>query len=276
MKPVLAAITVLMLGAACSSAPKESMLIYEAGVYSADAISEGMILVEGGSFQMGVDSLMPDEGPVHPVIVSSFYIGSTEVTQSQWMAVFGNNPSQDQNKDFPVENVTWYDAINFANKLSVLEGLEPAYSFRDDQVVWDKTRNGYRLPTEAEWEFAARGGNRSQGYRYSGGDAVDEVAHHIGNNVTDKNKPVGRKKPNELGLYDMTGNVYEWTWDWKSTYTREPKTDPSGDLVGRKKSVRGGSAFCYSPSLYLGWRNSYTPDTRARFLGFRLARNDGP
>ena len=159
-----------------------------------------MVFVKGGTFMMGAT---PEQGsdagdgekPVHSVTVSDFYIGKYEVTQAQWKAVMGKNPSHYKGENRPVERVSWYDIQKFIEKLNA------------------KTGKRYRLPTEAEWEYAARGGNQSKGYKYSGSNDIGSVAWYT-NNSGDRTHPVGQKQPNELGLYDMTGNVWEWCSDW--------------------------------------------------------------
>lgn len=263
-----------ILTSACSSITKTNeILIYDQKTYPYKSISDQMVRVEGGNFKMGENSLFPDERPIHEVELSGFYMSKTEITQTDWMVVMGHNPSYFQGKNLPVENMTWYDAINFANRLSTLEGLEPVYTFKNGQVIWDKTKNGYRLPTEAEWEYAARGGKQSKGYKYSGSNDIDEVAHHSRNSGKTTNKPVAAKKPNELGLYDMTGNVYEWTWDWRGSYSKEKQVNPLGGTEGNRKRVRGGSAFCSPYFSRIAWRNSYDPNDRKYFVGIRLAKN---
>ena len=267
-------VILLFVSSSCSNPrPTSVYLVYQSEGFSHQTITDKMTFVQGGTFNMGAETLMPDERPVHQVTVSSFLISRTEVTQEEWMAVMGGNPSHFQNKAYPVEMITWYDAINFTNKLSVMEGLEPVYSFQGGQVVWDRTKNGYRLPTEAEWEFAARGGIRTMNYLYSGSNDVSDVAQHTGNVKDDLNKPVASLKPNELGLYDMSGNVYEWVWDWKAEFTEDHQTDPSGKPNGEQKAVRGGSAFCAAYSNRISWRNSYEPGTREYYIGLRVARN---
>ncbi len=267
-------ILIVVLAAACSSLTRtDEILIYDQNSFRNKSLNEKMVRVEGGTFSMGEKSLFLDERPIHSVKLSDFYLSRTEITQKDYMAVMGHNPSYFQGRNLPVENITWYDAINFANKLSLLEGFEPVYSFNGGQVTWDKSKNGYRLPTEAEWEYAARGGLHSKGFKYSGSDNIDDVAHHSGNSGKTTNKPVATKKPNELGLHDMTGNVYEWVWDWRTPYTDKDQINPSGGNTGDNKRVRGGSAFCSPYFSRIGWRNSYGPFDRKYFVGIRLARN---
>ena len=168
-----------------------------------------------------------NERPVHTVTVSTFYIGKYEVTQGLYESVMGANPSEFKgDNNLPVENVTWYNAVSFCNKLSEKEGRQAVYTIDGTTVTADWSKNGYRLPTEAEWEYAAKGGNGSPGnYLYAGSNNVDDVAWYSGNS---SNTPhvVGKAKPNGLGIYDMSGNVWEWCWDWYSDYSSEAQSDP--------------------------------------------------
>jgi formylglycine-generating enzyme required for sulfatase activity len=172
-----------------------------------------MVFVKGGTFTMGCtaeqgDDCFDNEEPAHKVTLSDFYIGKYEVTQAQWKAVTGNNPSKFNGCDnCPVEGVSWNDIQEFIKKLNAKTGLN------------------YRLPTEAEWEYAARGGAQSRGYKYSGSNSVDEVAWYYGNSGNETH-PAGTKKANELGIYDMSGNVYEWCNDWYGAYNSEAQTNP--------------------------------------------------
>ena len=165
-----------------------------------------MIFVEGGTFQMGSNNGDSDEKPVHRVTVSDFYIGKYEVTQKEWYEVMGNNPSRFKGRNLPVEEVSWYDAVEFCNKKSKAEGLTPCYTGSRKNTKCNFSANGYRLPTEAEWAYAARGGIKSKGYKYSGSNTIGDVAWYISNSGS-KTHTVGTKKANELGIYDMTGNV---------------------------------------------------------------------
>jgi formylglycine-generating enzyme required for sulfatase activity len=181
-----------------------------------------MVFVEGGTFQMGSDTGEDDEKPVHSVTLSSFNIGKYEVTQSQWKAVMGNNPSHFSGcDDCPVETVSWNDVQNFIRKLNA------------------QTGQNYRLPTEAEWEYAAKGGKSSKGYTYSGSNELNSVAWYS-DNSGDKTHNVGGKKSNELGIFDLTGNVWEWCSDWYGTYSSYSETDPTGASSGESIVLRGG------------------------------------
>jgi formylglycine-generating enzyme required for sulfatase activity len=253
------------------------------------AISPEMIKVEGGTFNMGSNENSDYAKPVHKVTLSDFLIGKYEVTQELWESVMGDNPSWFKGTKRPVEHVSWYDVIELCNKLSAKEGLTPAYKIdktqkdpnntsNHDNLKWlitcDFSSNGYRLPTEAEWEYAARGGNKSKGYTYSGSDDINEVAWYNDNSV-DETHEVGKKKPNELGLYDMSGNVKEWCWDWYSNeyYSSSVQTNPGGSNSGSDRVWRGGS--CYSAASICRVANRFSNgvpvgwDTDA---GFRLAK----
>jgi formylglycine-generating enzyme required for sulfatase activity len=256
-------------------------------------VPDNFVRVEGGTFQMGSNSGDDDEEPVHTVTVKSFSIGKYEVTQLEWRTVMGNNPSRFKGENLPVENVSWYDAVEYCNKRSEKEGLTPAYTIdrsgkdpnntNDDDdikwlVRWNRNANGYRLPTEVEWEYAARGGNGSLGnYTYSGSNDAGSVAWYSGNNGSRGSanygtKPVGTKAANGLGLYDMSGNVYEWCWDWYGSYASGAQTDPRGAASGSVRVLRGGS-WVYDASLARSvGRNYSNPINRPYDVGFRLVR----
>ena len=227
------------------------------GRFTVNGVSFEMVRVEGGTFRMGATyeqegDAERDEKPVHSVILSSYYIGKTEVTQALWQAVMGSNPSNFKGADLPVECVSWNDCQEFIQKLNRLTG-----------------RN-FRLPTEAEWEFACRGGNNSRGYKYSGSNNLGSVAWYDGNSG-DKTHPVATKAPNELGIYDMTGNVWEWCGDWYANYTSNSQSNPSGPQSGSNRVFRGGSWFNYVGFYRSSFRNGTNPTFRDRNLGLRLA-----
>jgi formylglycine-generating enzyme required for sulfatase activity len=223
-----------------------------------DPAEPEMVFVEGGTFTMGCASeqgedCFDDEKPAHQVTLSNYYIGKYEVTQAQWKAVMGNNPSYFSGCDnCPVEQVSWDDVQEFIRKLNA------------------KTGKNYRLPTEAEWEYAARGGNRSQGYKYSGSNSVGNVAWYDDNSGY-KTHPVGTKQANELGIYDMNGNVWEWCQDWYDNYNSGSQTNPNGASSGSYRVSRGGSWFGNARYVRVSDRGNGTPGFRFNFLGFRLA-----
>jgi sulfatase modifying factor 1 len=225
------------------------LLIASAGAFASD-----MVLVEGGAFVMQDTALGGSRGMMREVKLDSFLISEFEVTQGEFEELMGFNPSFFSGKNLPVEQVNWYEAVAFCNAKSLAEGLEPVYRIdrnakdpnnraeSDDlkwTVEWAPGANGYRLPTEAEWEFAARGGRLSKGYRYAGSDNHREVAV---SNEDGKTLRVGSKKPNELGLYDISGNVWEWMWDWYTTGGSSLERDnPRGPRSGDAKALRSGS-----------------------------------
>jgi formylglycine-generating enzyme required for sulfatase activity len=238
-----------------------------------------MIAVAGGTFWMGSNegSFRQNER-VHEVRLPSFFISETEVTQDLWQAVMGTNPSIFKGPDNPVENVSWYDAVRFCNALSELCGLAPAYTIEGETVTWNRQAKGYRLPTEAEWEYAARGGQSGATgdplsiAAYSGGATAMEIAWY-GGNAGKRTQPVKGKAPNELGLYDMSGNVWEWCWDWFGDYPTDYAYNPAGPDTGFKRVYRGGSWFNAANQLRVTFRICDPPASKAKSLGFRLAQN---
>jgi len=208
----------------------------------------------------------------HQVTVSSFYMGKYEVTQKEYQEVMGANPSNFKGDNLPVEMVSWYDAVEYCNKRSQKEGLTPAYTINGSNVTWNKSANGYRLPTEAEWEYAARGGNGTPGnYTYSGGNTVGDVAWYE-DNSGNSTHAVGTKKPNGLGLYDMTGNVWEWCWDWYGAYSGTAQTDPVGAVSGTYRVLRGGCWIISAANTRSANRDGSNPSNWGYNFGFRLVR----
>ena len=216
---------------------------------TAKGINLRMIYVEDGTFAMGSNSGESDEKPVHNVTLDSYYIGETEITQAQWRAVMGTNPSVYTGDNRPVENVSWHDAQEFCKKLSELTGKR------------------YVLPTEAQWEYAARGGNQSKGCTYSGSNNIDEVAKY---NSSGGHSNVKSKKPNELGIYDMSGNVCEWCSDWIGSYSSSSQTNPQGPSSGSYRVFRGGSWDFYASGCRVAYRNGGSPSNANDFCGFRV------
>jgi formylglycine-generating enzyme required for sulfatase activity len=173
--------------------------------------------------------------------------------------------------------VNWYEAVEYCNKRSLREGLTPAYRGSGDNTICDFTASGYRLPTEAEWEYAAKGGGKDRFvFEYAGGDSPDSVAWYNDNSGSEVH-PVGTKEPNSLGLYDMSGNVYEWCWDWFGAYTNAVETDPEGpsgsSSPASHRVSRGGSLFSDAQAVRSAARAYDAPSTRSFFLGFRVVRS---
>ena len=227
--------------------------------FTVNGVSFDMIAVEGGTFTMGATAeqasdAYSDEKPTHQVTLSSYYIGKTEVTQELWQAVMGSNPSGFSGANLPVEKVSWEDCQIF---IAILNELTGKY---------------FRLPTEAEWEYAARGGSKSQGYKYSGSNTVDDVAWYPSNSSS-KTHPVATKAPNELGIYDMSGNVLEWCRDWYSSsyYSSSSQYNPTGPASGSRRVYRGGSWGSSARLCRISYRDYNGPSYRFYNLGLRLA-----
>ena len=225
--------------------------------FTVNGVSFTMIFVEGGTFIMGATSeqgedAIDDEYPTHCVTLSDYYIGETEVTQALWEAVMGSNPSEFRGDNLPVERVSYNDVKEFITKLN------------------QKTGKTFCLPTEAEWEYAARGGNKSKGYKYSGSDNIDDVAWYY-ENSNNKTHPVKTKQPNELGIYDMSGNVWEWCSDWYGDYASNAQTNPEGPFSGSDRVFRGGSWIDDARGCRASDRAYVSMSYLTYDLGFRLA-----
>ena len=250
-------------------------------LFSQTNLNLELIEVKGGSFQMGstASDAESNESPVHQVTLSDFAISKYEITFEQYDEYCddtGVSKSSDRGwgrGTRPVIYVTWYDAAKFCNWLSGKDGLTPAYSISGTTVSWDDTANGWRLPTEAEWEYAARGGNASKGYLYAGSDNADEVGWYSSNSGRSTH-PVGGKAPNELGLYDMSGNVWEWCWDWHGTYSSGSQSDPKGPASGSYRVDRGGSWYDSAGYLRSAFRGIGSPGNGNYNVGFRLVRRE--
>lgn len=237
----------------------------EAAFYTDPTTGMEMVRVKGGCFQMG-DTFgdgESDEKPVHEVCVDDFYIGKYEVTQGQWKAIMWNNPSdfKDCGDNCPVERVSWNDIQDFINKLNQKMKDNPQAPF---------IKGEFRLPTEAEWEYTARSGGKNE--KYSGGNDIDSVAWYTSNSGS-KTHPVGQKAPNGLGIYDMSGNVWEWVNDRYSSsyYSESPRNNPKGPNSSSDRVIRGGSWFNLARCVRASYRFIDSPDYRGYDLGFRLA-----
>jgi sulfatase modifying factor 1 len=209
------------------------------------------------------------------VTVSSFYLGKYEVTQKEWVAVMGANPSRFKGDAHPVERVSWMDVVEFCNRLSVMVGLQPCYTISGTSVSCDFSRNGYRLPTEAEWEYAARGGRQSRGYTHAGSSDANAVAWYLANSSFSTH-PVGTKAANELGICDLSGNVWEWCCDWYGNYRSGILLDPTGPTSGSNRVLRGGAWQNLGYTAGVTYRSPYrAPGRRNDNFGFRVARRPG-
>lgn len=227
--------------------------------FTVNGVTFNMKKVEGGTFMMGATSEQqkPDdvEKPTHHVTLSSYYIGETEVTQALWKAVMHSNPSFIKGDNLPVGDISWNDCQTFIRKLNSLTG---------------KT---FRLPTEAEWEFAARGGNKSRHTQYSGSDKTADVAWYDKNSKKQPH-PVKTKQANELGIYDMSGNVFEWCQDWYGEYDSESQDDSTGPVNGTKRVMRGGSYATLWWAARISFRYYESPDETNPSQGLRLALSE--
>ncbi len=247
----------ILLNVSGAPSPTSPQPPYTAGnsSFTVNGVSFKMVPVKGGTFTMGgtyeqSGDTYDDEKPTHSVTLSDYCIGETEVTQALWTAVMGSNPSGFKGDNLPVENVSWYDVEEFLTKLN------------------QKTGRFFRLPTEAEWEYAARGGNKSQNYKYSGSNNVDFVAWY--GNTNGHTHEVRTKQPNELGIYDMSGNVWEWCADWYGNYGSYSQTNPTGPSSGSDRVLRGGSWSSSAGDCRVSNRDDSAPGDRDGDYGFRL------
>ena len=260
-------------------------------------IDSKMLLVPGGTFCMGAENYEANELPRHNVLLNSFYISKTEVTQEEYLSVMGKNLSVFRGDKNPVEEVSWYDAVVFCNRLSIMDSLEPVYMLdgktnpdewgdvpridgdrnelsRWNKIEWNHGANGYRLPTEAEWEYASRGAALNGGQLFSGSENLENVGWAESNSEK-KSHECGSKNANAIGIFDMSGNVWEWCWDWYGRYSIEAYANPFGALESASgRRVRKGGSFktedryCRNSN-----RASSEPEIRGRDLGFRIAKS---
>ena len=269
-----------------------SLSFENSSISEVDQPDEAFIHVKGGSFSMGCSGgagdCRPDNRAVHTVTVSDFYMGKYEITQQEYEQVMGTNPSHfSECEDCPVENVCWYDAVAFCNKKSQLDGLTPYYTIDKetvdrrnlntyDDMLWtvtiNPTANGYRLPTEAEWEFVARGGKQDVEGPLAGSGEEEQLGW-LKVNSNDATHPVGQKLANELGVYDMTGNVEEWCWDWHASYTKKSQVNPIGPKKGSERMLRGGSWITSGNTARVFHRSISFAQGRSWSIGFRIARS---
>ena len=274
-----------------------AVMAAQLSVAAAAELNDGLVLLPGGTVTIG----SPDserqrqaDETQHQVTLSSFYVDPHEVTQQDYQAVMGTNPSHFRGDNLPVEQVTWYDAINYCNKLSEAQGLTPAYQIDGTTVTWNRAADGYRLLTEAEWEYAARAG--TQTVFYEGGQIVADQVNFCGsypylieeNYLSHQNPevvtstyrqetmPVDGLAPNSWGLYHMEGNVSEWCFDYYAPYDTAQNTDPCGPSSGSLRVNRGGGWNDFAKHVRTAYRSVTTPDTVEQNLGFRIARNAEP
>jgi formylglycine-generating enzyme required for sulfatase activity len=246
----------------------------------------GFVLIRGGTFTMGSPASEPERGTdetQHLITVSDFYIAKSSVTQREYSQLMGNNPSEFKGDNLPVENVTWLDTVRYCNARSVRESLSPVYMINGETVTWNRNANGYRLPTEAEWEYACRAGTTTP--------------FNIGNNITDREAncynnygynnnssgrvtggyrgrttPVNSYATNSWGLFDMHGNVADWCWDWYGEYGASAQTNPTGPATGTLRVNRGGGWNDFPKHIRSAYRAATPPGNGSFNLGFRLAR----
>lgn len=240
--------------------------------------------VPGGTYWQGSAEVpFTSSETAHQTTLSSFQIAKFETTQALWKAVMGANPAEFKGDDRPVERVSWLDVVTFCNKLSEMLGYEPVYVIEGQRVSWNKEADGFRLPTEAEWEYAARGGSAVAALEkpsarpgFSGSLNANDVAWYAPN-AGRKTWPVGQKKANELGLHDMSGNVWEWCWDFYGTYPKTAVTDPDTPVQRTNaRVIRGGAWFTPVNLIRSTYRFWSATNLRVNTIGFRLARSGSP
>jgi formylglycine-generating enzyme required for sulfatase activity len=245
------------------------------------------VLIKGGTFTMGsaaTELERVNDELQHRVTVSDFYLAKSEVTQREYRALMGNNPSNSQGDNLPVENITWFDAVRYCNALSTREGLTPTYTINGDNVTWNRNANGYRLPTEVEWEYACRAGTATP---FNTGNNINDNQANFNNNYGYNNDASGRVtggyrqrtvavnsfNPNQFGLFDMHGNVWEWCWDWYGTYSADAQINPTGSQTGTLRVNRGGGWNDFPRHIRSAYRAATPPNNTSFNIGFRLARN---
>jgi formylglycine-generating enzyme required for sulfatase activity len=270
-----------------------ALLLAGCSATAQNSVPDDLVLIKGGSFTMGSPAgeawREKDETP-HQVALSDFYLAKYQVTQKEYQELARGNPSHFKGGDLPVENVTWHDAVKYCNARSIKEGLVPAYAAGGENVKWDMGANGYRLPTEAEWEYACRAGTTTP--FNTGGAVTTEQANYYGHypymietyyfsqsrletrpgGYREKTVPAGSFAPNGWGLFDMHGNVWDWCWDWYGNYGGQ-QTNPVGAPSGAYRVNRGGGWNDFAKHLRSAYRASTPPANGSYNLGFRVARN---
>jgi formylglycine-generating enzyme required for sulfatase activity len=270
-----------------------SITLVAAGSFAAVSVlaqsrfPDDFVLIKGGTFTMGSPAQELDriEDEVQRrVTISDFYIAKSEVSQREYSQLMGNNPSNFQGDTLPVENVTWFDAVRYCNARSATAGLTPAYTINSETVRWNKTANGYRLPTEAEWEYACRAGTTTafnSGAQMNDGDANFNNSYGYNTDASgrvigvyrQRTTPVNSFKANNWGLFDTHGNVWEWCWDYYGEYGAAAQADPTGAAAGGYRVNRGGGWNDFPKHIRSAYRAATPPDNGSFNLGFRLARN---
>jgi formylglycine-generating enzyme required for sulfatase activity len=233
---------------------------------------DGFVRINGGTFQMGSPSREPNRSDYEVqrrITVSSFYMGKFPVTQREWVEVMGTNPSHFRGNNLPVETVSWFDAIEYCNRRSIREGLTPAYTINGTTVTWNRNANGYRLPTEAEWEYACRAGTRTA---FSTGNNITTNQANFSRN-RERTTEAGSFPPNRWGLFDMHGNVWEWCWDWFIDYDSSVLRNPVGPSSGFYRVIRGGSWDDSVEKSRSANRYYYIPLDKFYHIGFRVVRD---
>lgn len=280
-------------GKAQSSSPKEESKVSNSVTNTTNA-NNNMVLIKGGEFLMGSPESEPWRGKdevQHKVTVSDFYMSPYELTQKEYQEITGKNPSNFKGENLPVENITWLDAVAYCNARSTKEGLTPVYTLQGNNVTWDKAANGYRLPTEAEWEYACRA-NTTTPFNTENSISVDESNYYghypyqIEENYFNQSKlttkpgtyrertvAVNSFKPNKFGLYNMHGNVNEWVWDYYGAYSTAAVTNPTGPEQGSLKVYRGGGWNDFAKNLRSAYRATLPEDKASYNIGLRLVRN---
>lgn len=249
-------------------------------IFISDNTNIELIKIPSGTFNLGSPrdefARYDDEGPIEKVEISRpFWMSKYTITQKQWIDVFsqwpGSEPIEAYGKgdNHPAYYISWLDALEYCNLLSQLQGLQPAYILEDNGFRWEQENDGYRLPTEAEWEYAAKAKTRTP---YYWGFEPNPLYAWMRDNSHDKTQPVGKKLPNAFGLHDMSGNVWEWCWNWYGPYSPTDLVDPLGPDSGLYCVFRGGSWFSGWPFCRTSLRLSFTPDYRWSLLGFRIVR----
>jgi len=263
-------------------------------LFAQSANNGDFILVRGGTFIMGSPASEANRGKdetQHPVSVSDFYMGKHELTQREYRGLIGANPSAFKGDELPVESVSWFDAVRYCNARSAKEDLERAYTIEGQKVIWNRRANGYRLPTEAEWEYACRAGTKTafntpkyisaRQANYYGTYPYTIEQHYFAQSelqtppgeYRERTVPEASLPPNPWSLYEMHGNVGEWCWDWYGSYEAGPQNDPAGPDSGSYRVSRGGAWNDFGKNLRSAYRAPANPESRQDIIGFRLVRN---